>query len=261
MPEIRSLVEQLTDGGFSVVVISHRGIGFDPFGKPAMLKSGRIFSGCITSDFIGPATYINEKYGRGRQIFAVGISMGGMILSLAIPKCPFLTAAICLSTPNEVRKIAEEMEKAPFNLYQRTIGKVFLNNLERNKHMMTEVVKEKCGVDLVTKIREMRAADEITITDVDEVFQGPLNGFKGHKDYYEHCSSVNSAHAIRIPTVFFSAENDPLFRMNFDKKVFKTNPNVALVTTPSGGHVAHHESFCNYQLWLAEPVIHFFSSF
>ena len=117
MPEIRSLVEQLTDAGFSVVAISHRGVGFDPSGKPAMLESGRFFSGCITSDFIGPATYIHEKYGRGRQIFGVGISMGSLILSLAIPKCPFLTAALCLSSPNEVNKIAEEMEKVPFNLY------------------------------------------------------------------------------------------------------------------------------------------------
>lgn len=63
VPEVRSLVEQLTDAGFSVVVISHRGVGFDPEGKPALLKSGRIFSGTIKSDFIGPATYINEKYG------------------------------------------------------------------------------------------------------------------------------------------------------------------------------------------------------
>ena len=45
--------------------------------------------------------------------------------------------------------------------------------------------------------------------------------------------------------------------MSFNKEPFKTNPNVALATTRTGGHMAAQESPFHYQLWVMDPVITF----
>ena len=43
---------------------------------------------------------------------------------------------------------------------------------------------------------------------------------------------------IEIPTLYLLHEDDPFSRMSFRKLPLLENPNVALATTKTGGHVA-----------------------
>lgn len=62
---------------------------------------------------------------------------------------------------------------------------------------------------------------------------------------------------IEIPTLYLLHEDDPFSRMSFRKLPLLENPNVALATTKTGGHVASQEKICEYKLWLIEPAIKF----
>lgn len=259
--EIRSFVSITAGAGFATVVISHRGFGLNSKLEPQTLKSPKMLSAVNVEDFFEPATYINEKYGGGRTVFAVGISMGGMILTQALPKCPFLKAAVCVCTPVEGMQTEREMQKAPCNMFSRGLGAKYFSILEGNKEIMGPEVQAKCGCDLVEKIAQLRADGRAIIPSVDEYFQAPLNGFKGRKEYYDACSPANNAHAIDIPTVFLNVENDPFIRMSFKKDIFQTNPNLALATVPTGGHTSSQQSLCYYKFWLAEPTVEFLLAF
>jgi predicted alpha/beta-fold hydrolase len=85
-------------------------------------------------------------------------------------------------------------------------------------------------------------------------------GFKDQMDYYEKASSHHVIPDIKIPTLFFSALNDPLIgEMGIDWKSVAENPNTVLVTTEEGGHTSHHYSILNMhkQFWIDASLDYF----
>jgi predicted alpha/beta-fold hydrolase len=47
------------------------------------------------------------------------------------------------------------------------------------------------------------------LREFDEVFTGPLHGFKGTDDYWTRASAKPHLHRIRIPALALNARNDP----------------------------------------------------
>jgi predicted alpha/beta-fold hydrolase len=79
-------VEYLQSKDFYVVIINFRGEGFDSNGQEQSLKTPHIYSGISVSDFVEPASYIYQKYCKNqkRKVFGLGVSIGSIIMSLAL---------------------------------------------------------------------------------------------------------------------------------------------------------------------------------
>ena len=71
-----------------------------------MLRNDTISTAASFDDFATVVSYIYDKFCKTnrRKVFAVGTSMGGIILTGAIPKLNFLTAAATISCPVDMVK-------------------------------------------------------------------------------------------------------------------------------------------------------------
>jgi predicted alpha/beta-fold hydrolase len=78
-----------------------------------------------------------------------------------------------------------------------------------------------------------------TIRDFDEHFTALSNGFKDADDYYSQSSSMRVASQIRVPTLIIHALDDPFIPFEpMRAPAFSANPNLLIVATERGGHVA-----------------------
>ena len=89
----------------------------------------------------------------------------------------------------------------------------------------------------------------------------PLQGFKDCDDYVSRSSAHRLFAGMTLPTLFLTSDDDPMVMDDFDKAPFAQNPNIALASLPSGGHVGTHESIFGYDIWMLRPAIAFLQSF
>lgn len=132
-----------------------------------------------------------------------------------------------------------------------------LGNMEDNAEILAPEIKEKLDIDLISKLNELKSEGRNTIDVFDNTFMAPMAGYKDRIEYYNTVSPVEFLKKVEKPVLVLNHEDDPFTRMSFNKEPFRTNPNVALATTKTGGHMAAQESAFHYQLWVMDPVITF----
>jgi uncharacterized protein len=79
-----------------------------------------------------------------------------------------------------------------------------------------------------------------TFWEFDDAFTAPVHGFAGADDYYQRSSSLPFLPRVRIPTLLFSAVNDPFLPpvvLDQVREVAGANPLLRTEFTPAGGHV------------------------
>ncbi|MBQ0959052.1 alpha/beta fold hydrolase [Ideonella sp. 4Y11] len=76
-----------------------------------------------------------------------------------------------------------------------------------------------------------------TLFEFDEVFTGPLHGFKGALDYWTRASAKPHLAAIRIPALVVNALNDPFVPAACLPRAHEVGRCVTLWQPPHGGHV------------------------
>ena len=80
-------------------------------------------------------------------------------------------------------------------------------------------------------------------------------------EYYTAARPKERLKDIKLPMLWLLADDDPFIGVDYDRQAFMTNPNLALVTTSCGGHVAARESICGPHIWLIDPVAKFLQQF
>lgn len=110
-PWVGDFVNTLAEEGFAVVLVGYRGLGKDGDGNTLMLRNDTISTAASFDDFATVASYIHEKFckTKKRKVFAVGTSMGGIVLTGAISKLNFITAAATISCPVDMVKATKHM--------------------------------------------------------------------------------------------------------------------------------------------------------
>ncbi|MBN8489543.1 MAG: alpha/beta hydrolase, partial [Burkholderiales bacterium] len=76
-----------------------------------------------------------------------------------------------------------------------------------------------------------------TLFEFDEVFTGPVHGFKGALDYWTRASAKPHLAAIRIPALVVHALNDPFVPAASLPRAHEVGRHVTLWQPPQGGHV------------------------
>ena len=170
----------------------------------------------------------------GRPIVASGISLGANVLlkwlgeqGAGVPH--ELRRAAAVSTPFDLAEGSRFLERG----FSRNYVRHFVRSL-REKAAATLAAHPTLPVDAA------RVASSQTFWEFDDAFTGPAHGFTGAEDYYRRSSSLGFLHAIRVPTLLFSAVDDPFLPahvLDQVRAVARENRHLVPEFTPRGGHV------------------------
>lgn len=170
----------------------------------------------------------------GRPIYVAGVSLGANVLlkwlgeqGSAVPVEVQRAAAI--STPFDLGAGSRFLEEGFSRIYVRHFVRLLKQKafatLERHPHLPVD--------------RERLSASR-SFWDFDDVFTGPVHGFSGAAEYYSRSSSIQYVSSIRVPTLLYSAVNDPFLPsvvLERVRELARSNEALTVDFTPKGGHV------------------------
>lgn len=176
----------------------------------------------------------------GRPLVLAGVSLGANVLlkwlgeqGTAVPSEVRRAAAV--STPFDLGAGSRFLERGFSQVYVRhfvrSLRRKALSTLERHPHLPVD--------------RERLSAAR-TFWDFDDVFTGPVHGFSGAEDYYARSSSIHFLPHVAVPTLLYSAIDDPFLPpvvLERVREVARYNEALTVDFTPKGGHVG----------WVAGP--------
>lgn len=215
---VKGMARTFFENGFDVLAWNYRGCGGE------MNKALRFYHSGATDDL---ATVCDHAFDKGyHSVFLIGFSLGGnLTLKFAGERHldSRIKGAVAFSVPLDLYTSSLELAKPSNWIYSRR----FLKSLKRK---------------IVEKSRLMPGLDSDALKNVkslrhfDDVYTGPLHGFKDALDYYQKSSAISFLEGIKVPSLIVNAKNDPfLSKECFPEKI--NNPLVKFEVTPQGGHV------------------------
>eukprot|EP00164_Ancoracysta_twista_P007485 GFYU01010630.1.p1 GENE.GFYU01010630.1~~GFYU01010630.1.p1 ORF type:complete len:407 (+),score=79.63 GFYU01010630.1:110-1330(+) len=205
------------------VVFNYRGCGDNPLTVPMG------YNAAFTADAHRVVDYVKSRHPRS-SLFAIGVSLGSLILTKYIAecgdRCP-LTAGVSISNPFCMATAMENLEKG----INRKLNTVLASRLKdfTVKYRGTLEQHPDIDVDHILQSQTIRELEQRSVC--------PMYGYQDEFEYYQDGSSVNYIPSIRIPYMFLNAQDDP-FLGYVPWEMCRNNPNVLLVVTKTGGHVA-----------------------
>ena len=169
-----------------------------------------------------------------RPIFCAGVSLGGNVLLKwlgeegdAVPREVERAAAI--STPFDLGAGSEHL--------QHGFSRVYIWHFLRTLRQKAAAVFRRFPDLPVDPERVDRSR---TLREFDDAFTGPVHGFAGADDYYARSSSLRFLPKITVPTLLFSAYDDPFLPpvvLDRVRTIAQGNPMLRTEFTRLGGHV------------------------
>lgn len=166
-----------------------------------------------------------------QRISLAGISMGGGQTLRYLgehPDFPLpanIQGAVAISAPCSLIESAHTLTYRGNWMYE----KKFLDRLKLKIRAKAEQYPDIdiSGLDQIKTTRQF-----------DERFSGPIHGFKGADEFYEHCNPFPFVKQIEQPVLLINALNDPLLEGDcYPYELAKAKDNLYLETPARGGHV------------------------
>lgn len=167
-------------------------------------------------------------------VLGAGVSLGGMLLLnyLARKRTESgMVAGLTISVPWDAQKSSASMEE-PLNwlLFNKYLTHGLCRAVTRHRKVLEKVV----DIDYVLKAR--------TIREFDERFTSLLFGYKSCAEYYRDASPDKKLPNTAVPILCLNAADDPFSPQHaFPVNIVQDLPNVALLLTAHGGHIAFLE--------------------
>jgi len=167
-------------------------------------------------------------------LHVVGISLGANVLckwmgeqGSGVPAQ--LQRAAAVSTPFDLADGSSYLERGFSRVYTRH----FVRKLrEKAKRALDRHPSMPLNLELLNRAQ--------TFWDFDEAVTAPVHGFAGADDYYRRASSLPFLSSVRVPTLLFSAVDDPFLppsALDRVREVARVNPALRVDFTLNGGHV------------------------
>ncbi|XP_054876115.1 phospholipase ABHD3-like isoform X1 [Poeciliopsis prolifica] len=223
-PYVLHAVSQATRRGYRCVVFNNRGVGGEELLTPVT------YCAANTSDLEQVVQHVKGLYPQA-PVLGAGVSLGGMILLnyLARKRTESgMVAGITISVAWDALKSSDSMEE-PLNwlLFNKHLTNGLCQKVTRHRKILEKVV----DVDYVLKSR--------TIREFDERFTSHVFGYKSCVDYYHDASPAKKLPNTAVPILCLNAADDPFSpQSTFPVSIVQTLPNVALLLTTHGGHIA-----------------------
>ncbi len=217
----KGILQAINHCGWRGVFMHFRGCSGTPNRLPRSYHSGET----------GDVQYVVEQI-RQREpntpIAAVGYSLGGNVLIKWLgetgDKNP-LTAAVVISVPFELAKIADQMDRGFSRVYQWW--------LMRSLH---EAVEQKLKtIQTILAVEDVRKLNNFW--QFDEKITAPLHGFTNANDYYKKSSSRQYLHNICVPTLILHGRDDPFMTSDVIPQNDELPPGVHMEVSEKGGHL------------------------
>jgi len=183
-----------------------------------------VYHGGLTSDLLA---VVRAVAAQGRApVWLVGFSLGGNLVAklageLGEDARPLLAGVCAASAAIDLEACAIRIRQPDNRLYEYR----FLSLMRAR----ARAVWHSTPADL----RGIRSVFEM-----DDRITAPNFGFRSAEHYYRSQSANQFLELIRVPTLFITAQDDPLvpFRI-YDHPAFRQNPCLQLVATEYGGHL------------------------
>ena len=233
--------------GFNVVRVNYRNCGGTEHLTPTLYHGG------MSNDLRAVISELITRDGL-KRIYPIGFSLGGNLVLKLLGEYgderPTEVRATCVVSPSVNLRASTDLIMAKQNwLYHQR----FVRSLKQRA-----IVKHKLFPDLY----DLATVEKVTtIRDFDENFTALSNGFKDADDYYSQSSSMRVVSHIRVPTLLIHALDDPFIPFSpMRESAFTDNPNLLIVATEQGGHVAFIAASANGDIdrfWAENRAVEF----
>lgn len=243
--------------GWRSCVLNFRGCNGLPFTSP------RGYTATLTDDLYRAVESIKGRFPKA-PLFAVGYSLGGMILTKYVAdadsgyfdtgsiKGSGLVAAAMVSNPvclnNSCRNISN-----PWTLnymYNVAVAYKLKEFIATHTEAYTQIGGVAMDLDAVLKSWTVQAVEEEGLP---KTF-----GYPTREHYYQEAASLQYIPLITTPSLLLMSTDDPFLGVIPDKEC-SDNPNTLLAITSYGGHVAFTKGLWPFQIsWMDEVVMEYF---
>lgn len=235
---IMAAVQYFLDKGWSVYRMNYRGVG------PSKETSVAPYSAGLSDDL---RSVLNVVAGdaEGKQLFAVGFSLGGQLLMRTLGEgnvTTALCAAATVSAPLNLSNTLKKLQRPRNGIYVRYL----VQNMMRD---LSDVGQHRFGVDC-SKLTSVWAFDEYIIA--------PAFGFRDAEDYYENVSCSPVLNDISIPLLAIHSKDDPWIPWeDYIQADWPDNKNAGAILLNGGGHVGFHCANSR-GVWTHGNILNFF---
>jgi predicted alpha/beta-fold hydrolase len=245
---MRGTARKAFAAGFNVVGVNLRNCGDTEHLTETLYHSG------MSGDIRRVIEELSAHDGLG-TLFVAGFSMGGnIVLKLAGEyggDAPDALAGVCAVSPSlDLSACAAQIERRENRIYMTSFMRSLRRRIRRKQRQHPHLYDAR-GIRRVRTVREF-----------DERFTAPHAGFRDADDYYAQSSALPLISRIRVPTLVLHAQDDPLIpASSFFDSTIADNPDVLLVLTPGGGHVAFIADAARGgedRFWAENRVVEFF---
>jgi uncharacterized protein len=240
-----ALMHSVRQQGWCGVVPHFRGCSGEPNRLPRAYHSGD----AEEVDWI--LRRLRARFPR-RQVFAVGVSLGGNALLKWLGEqgsaaTAVITASAAACAPLDVTACGHQLGRG----FNRIYTQHFLRTLKRN--MALKLARFPGCVDA----KRMFAARSLYA--FDDAVTAPLHGFRGVEDYWQRASAKPLLGSIAVPTLLLNSRNDPFVPAEALPLSHEVARAVTLELPHAGGHVGFVSGSLPGRLdWLPQRLLHFF---
>ena len=219
---MRRIAAKLSNKGFGVVMMNHRGSG------SGMGMSDILWNGGSSEDLERTVEYVVRLHPR-RNILLVGFSLSGNILlkylgeGRRVPSS--VQGAFAVNPPIDLKVSSEVISR---NSYGGVFNRYYLNLIQRQREALGECFPEAFNMGVEAK----------TIREFDEVYTAPAAGYKDADEYYRKSSSKQFFKSIQLPTRILFSRDDPFIPSEVFQNV-SMNSYVDFQSIDRGGHMGY----------------------
>ena len=189
----------------------------------------------------------------GKQLFAIGVSLGGNALLKWLGERGEAAAALvrraaAVSAPIDLAAAGRALDRG---INRLLYTRMFLSTLKPKSLRKLEAFP---GLFDAARVRTARSFREF-----DDLVTAPLHGFRDVDHYWTSASSWPYLDRIRVPTLLLNARNDPFLpEQDLLAATHKTSHSTVLEFPDSGGHVGFLSGpFPGRHDWLPQRLLHF----
>lgn len=234
---VQGMADYFRQNGFDVLAWNYRGCSGE------INKTARYYHSGASEDLAVVVDHASSS-DRYESISLIGFSLGGnLTLKYAGEQKGGLNKkikSICVfSTPCYLKTSSHQLAKGFNRIYTQS----FVKTLKQKVYAKRELLIKQ-GFDL-SQVENIK-----TLARFDDLFTGPLHGFKDSTDYYEKCSSRYFIKKITVPALIVNAENDPfLSKECYPYEEVAENSLVTLEVPRHGGHVGFYQFGLKNVMW------------
>jgi len=241
------MMKALDVQGFNSVVMHFRGC----YGEQNRLA--RAYHSGETGDARFFINYLHALYPE-RNLAAVGYSLGGNMLMKLQGEWGSdspLFAVVSVSSPLRLEMTADHINSGASRFYQtllmNSLKKRLLEKFERHDYESLIGLKK----EVVPTLK--------SFWEYDDLFTGPVHGFKSAEDYYARSSAYPYIPHIKKPALIIHAKDDPFMPSAVLPSLDQLPEQVSVELSDHGGHVGFlGGTLLKPKYWLEERIPAFF---